>query len=539
MTSFVFPAGLLWQGLSCICLLAESSRGADTDVQILAEFGGDEKFIARNFEVLKERLNAVETFLLSEAPPNIDQGISERLHEQVKRIGESRDKEIARLKSRLEGLELALAESHDRLRLLEATATESVQPSGWSTGQLLLLILAIVATLVPLQSEERLKDSKDKLTTEGMMDTVHRNSEHHVKDSVDTLAAQDVKQAELDQMMSTVMPVWELERRTTIWHQDWRAPWLPHDAQKAWKWMSIEDHYVPHPSISVISSIDDAAQCEAPPIKEVALPGCTRSCSWKVHVDETSDLDGWQYAVDFYLQDTCWSNMPEGFSHVRRRKWKPIFSTEEVSVESDSRKPERPVRPSMQSALVADKTLPPPKVIFEADLGIVPLHLLAANLEAEDWLDADNVMMMYFDKVAIQRPEIGQWTAGAESDYKVQGKLRSVDMTVPVPPRPMCPAQSRCVSTWHVASDRGKVLLESIVTSLDVPYGKSFNVVKSDLFTLDKESGHTMMIRTLSFDWIQSVWAKGMVEAQVPKELHKDAEQWAKIVKRWAETSAK
>ena len=25
--------------------------------------------------------------------------------------------------------------------------------------------------------------------------------------------------------------VWELQRRTTIWHKDWRAPFLPHDYQ--------------------------------------------------------------------------------------------------------------------------------------------------------------------------------------------------------------------------------------------------------------------------------------------------------------------
>eukprot|EP00930_Biecheleria_cincta_P083763 TRINITY_DN73270_c0_g1_i1.p1 TRINITY_DN73270_c0_g1~~TRINITY_DN73270_c0_g1_i1.p1 ORF type:complete len:540 (-),score=98.79 TRINITY_DN73270_c0_g1_i1:265-1884(-) len=539
MTRLIFTAGLLWQGLMCICFLQTETQGADTDLSTVAEFECDETISARNFEALRERLNAVETFLLSEANSTIDQDIFERLHAQAKHNRDS-DREIAGLKDRLQGLELALADAQDRLRLLEAVATGYAQPWGWSAGQLLLLILAAMATLLHRQPEEQLKECKDELTAEGvMMDAAHRSSEDQVKASVDALGAQDVKEAELDQMMSEVMPIWELERRTTIWHQDWRAPFLPHDAQKSCKWMSIQDHYIPHPFISNITNIEDAAQCEAPPIKEVAFPGCIRSCSWKVHVDDSSDSNGWQYAVDFYLDDTRWSNRPEGFSHVRRRKWKPVFSTKELPTNSNSHTPEQPVRHSLQSALVADRALPPPRVVFEADLGIVPLDLLAANLKAEDWSDAHNVMMMYFDEAGIRCQEIGEWTAGVESDFKVQGKLRSLDMTVPVSPRPMCPAESHCVSTWHIASDKGTIILESIVMTLDVPYGKSFNVVKSDVFTLDKESGRTTMVRTMSFDWIQSVWAKGMIEAQVPKELHKDAEQWAKIVKRWAETAAK
>lgn len=533
MTNLVLPAGLLLHVL--MCLLAESSRGAEVDSPTVAGLDDGEELTAKNFRVLKERLNTLETFLLSDAAPSVEHGTSEQVREQVKHLGGSHGKNMAALTDRLNRLELASADAHDRLRLLEVAATGAAQPSGWSAGQLLLLILAAIATLAHGQSGDQLKDSKNKLATEGMMDAERRNSGDFVKDSVDTLAAQDEKETEPDQMMSTVMPVWELERRTTIWQQDWRAPFLPHDVQKASKWMGIQDRYIPHPLVfSNVSNTEDAARCETPPIKEVTFPGCTLSCNWEVQVDETSDLDGWQYSFDFYIDDSRWGNRPGGFSHVRRRKWKPIFSTKEVSAESDSQQPPQPVRHSMQSALIADNALPPPRVVLEADLGVVPLHLLASNLEAEDWSDAENVMMMYFDNAGIQIQQIGHWTAGVESDYKVQGKLRSVDMKVPVPPSPICPAESRCVSTWHVASNEGTVTLESIVMTLDVPYGKSFNVVKNDLFTLDRENGHTKMVRTISFDWVKSCWAKSMVESQVPKELHKDAEQWAMIVKRWA-----
>ena len=88
--------------------------------------------------------------------------------------------------------------------------------------------------------------------------------------------------------------VWELQRRTTIWHSDWRAPFLPHDYQKAIKWMSIQDHYLPHPFIPEDIDIDDAAESEEPPIEEVQFLGRRRACKWDVVVDETSDSEGWQ-----------------------------------------------------------------------------------------------------------------------------------------------------------------------------------------------------------------------------------------------------
>lgn len=113
--------------------------------------------------------------------------------------------------------------------------------------------------------------------------------------------------------------VWELQRRTTIWHNDWRAPFLPHDYQKAIKWMAIDEHYIPHPFIPEDIDIDEAAESEEPPIREVKFLGRRRPCQWHVVIDETSDGDGWQYAVDFYLEPQKWSEYVRGFSHVRRR----------------------------------------------------------------------------------------------------------------------------------------------------------------------------------------------------------------------------
>lgn len=36
----------------------------------------------------------------------------------------------------------------------------------------------------------------------------------------------------LDDLSIYFLQVWELQRRTTMFHDDWRAPFLPHDGQK-------------------------------------------------------------------------------------------------------------------------------------------------------------------------------------------------------------------------------------------------------------------------------------------------------------------
>ena len=83
--------------------------------------------------------------------------------------------------------------------------------------------------------------------------------------------------------------------------------------------MAIDEHYIPHPFIPEDIDIDEAAESEEPPIREVKFLGRRRPCQWHVVIDETSDGDGWQYAVDFYLEPQKWSEYVRGFSHVRRR----------------------------------------------------------------------------------------------------------------------------------------------------------------------------------------------------------------------------
>ena len=332
--------------------------------------------------------------------------------------------------------------------------------------------------------------------------------------------------------------VWELQRRTTIWHNDWRAPFLPHDYQKAIKWMSIQDHYLPHPFIPEDIDVDEAAESEEPPIEEVQFLGRRRACKWDIVVDEASDSEGWQYAVDFYLEPNKWSNRLRGFSHVRRRRWQPTFLAEVEAPVATVRSVTNAMtrdRNRLNSTLMAEKDASPPQQILVEDLGKIPLETIRQDLESNDWETELNLMSMHFQDLNMQSIELGPWVDGTSSGSKVQGKLRSMSMRVPVPPAPMCPKESRCACTWHVVCGEERCLLESVIMSLDVPYGTCFNVIKCDIFTVDTGSGNTILERKFSLEWVKGCWIKSLVEANVPKEIKADGVQWANLIKKWAQ----
>ena len=101
----------------------------------------------------------------------------------------------------------------------------------------------------------------------------------------------------------------------------------------------------------------------------------------------------------------------------------------------------------------------------------------------------------------------------------------------------MCPKESRCACTWHVVCEDDRCLLESVIMSLDVPYGTCFNVIKCDTFSRDEKSGNTVLERKFSLEWVKGCWIKSLVEASVPKEVKADGEQWAQLIKKWAQQS--
>lgn len=112
--------------------------------------------------------------------------------------------------------------------------------------------------------------------------------------------------------------IYELQRRTTLLHSDWRAPFLPHDQKKRWRW--VDEEYNKHPWTSTHSR-EEAASMSLPPVEP--RRGWAPLGPWELTYDQT-DPEGWQYASEFSKDAWYWSKVKTGH-HVRRRLWSRSF----------------------------------------------------------------------------------------------------------------------------------------------------------------------------------------------------------------------
>jgi hypothetical protein len=147
-------------------------------------------------------------------------------------------------------------------------------------------------------------------------------------------------------------------------------------------------------------------------------------------------------------------------------------------------------------------------LVFEADVGSIPLSLLAEEFECDDWLAPGRVMGKVYEMLRATDLDISSWSTQMKG---MKGKVRSVDVgRMPLPPAPMCPAETRMSQTYHVYHDDNRVVIECVSMSLDVPFGNNFNVVTCDTFV--SEGGRTRMTRTGGVEFVQSVgWLKGTI----------------------------
>jgi len=131
--------------------------------------------------------------------------------------------------------------------------------------------------------------------------------------------------------------VWEVQRRTTIFHKNWRAPFLPTDGERRARW--VNSSHQRHPWI--IQTWMDAAASEVPPLEAPAAmrPSATGFEVVNAPPGAPSDQDGWQYGAAFYKSDHRWGTSVVGAS-CRRRLWRCSFlrvpvleTTREVTVD--------------------------------------------------------------------------------------------------------------------------------------------------------------------------------------------------------------
>lgn len=108
--------------------------------------------------------------------------------------------------------------------------------------------------------------------------------------------------------------VWELQRRSTIFSSNWAAPFLPHDGQKAWRW--VDSSYLKHPWLNS-EDREAVGKSDVPPLEPREGWKAIRGRDWEVSSD-------WQYSLDFATDKRMWGNIEFPF-HVRRRLWVRTF----------------------------------------------------------------------------------------------------------------------------------------------------------------------------------------------------------------------
>lgn len=117
-----------------------------------------------------------------------------------------------------------------------------------------------------------------------------------------------------------VVEVWELQRRVTVFHDTWQAPFLPHDLSKRWRW--VNEKYLRHQWVACPRNF--AATSDLPSL-EIPTGWHCRGVGWEVvEAPGPSDEEGWQYAVDFYTSDNLWGACPT-MLHCRRRRWRVVL----------------------------------------------------------------------------------------------------------------------------------------------------------------------------------------------------------------------
>lgn len=324
------------------------------------------------------------------------------------------------------------------------------------------------------------------------------------------------------------LSMWELERRTNLFRYHWKAPYWPHDGAAKMKWVALEgNEYIRHPFIPESEEEGKIAVSDIPPVEAVDFLGMRRKCTWSTcPVDGETDELGWQYSTDFVVGNTGWLPYCGSVSFVRRRCWQPCFYTD---ADDEAGGEDRAPISLIQNKAPSTAKQP----IFEQVLGEISLELLGQSLESDDWKDPDSLMAFYWEETGAMDLDISLWSDGSSFASVVKGKVRTIEMRSPVPPAPMCPKETRVLSTWHIVVLPDKVLLESVTMSLDVPCGTMFNVISCDSFTM--QDGKLKMSRTCGVEWLQSTWLKSMVEQNVPPQLKAVGERMVGVVTRWWE----
>lgn len=273
-----------------------------------------------------------------------------------------------------------------------------------------------------------------------------------------------------------VVEVWELQRRVTLFHSSWRAPFLPHDATCQWRWVVLGNHYQQHEWVE--GTRESCAASEAPPIRP---PLGWRAGQWFVsRAPGDCDEAGWQYAHDFYVGSHHWGGSITAM-HVRRRLWCCFIERTDEAVDADvDVGGVGPLRRSMSRGFVHSMHMT--TVLQDS----VPWFCLAQELGsifAEEWKPGCLIVDILMGQDA-RDIEVGPWLqqeAGGDDSKPWWKGVRELTMEVPVVPESsFSPSSTRAAATYLIWAERKggdtSISITSSLAFLGLPYQDYFSV---------------------------------------------------------------
>mmetsp|Transcript_1730 Transcript_1730/g.5429 ORF Transcript_1730/g.5429 Transcript_1730/m.5429 type:complete len:722 (-) Transcript_1730:291-2456(-) len=270
--------------------------------------------------------------------------------------------------------------------------------------------------------------------------------------------------------------IWELQRRTTLFSSSWRAPFLPHDGLKRWRW--VDKQYAVH--VWTAGTKECSALSDEPPIQ--APKGWKQETAGWILADAMGacDNDKWQYAIDFYEKDGLWGRSSL-FCHCRRRLWKCLFLQAPRAPKSagagTGQGPRPALRPSAEAA-------PEMTTVLQATLPPRCLGAEAQGLLADDWRGC--LLLDVFEAQDFTEVTVGPWLEDDEAPQLRRpagakcSKVRTVSLRCPCPASAFAPPSTFTSATFRISTeDVGEdvsVEIDGSWVMHDIPFGDSFSV---------------------------------------------------------------
>mmetsp|Transcript_86535 Transcript_86535/g.193499 ORF Transcript_86535/g.193499 Transcript_86535/m.193499 type:complete len:600 (-) Transcript_86535:62-1861(-) len=319
--------------------------------------------------------------------------------------------------------------------------------------------------------------------------------------------------------------IWEVQRRVTIFHDTWAAPFLPTDGLMRRRWVSqtvtgngYSLEYVTHPWTK--GSEEENALCEVPPLEP--------RCGWQLddkgwdvlHVTGFTDSQGWQYGVDLYVQPSlyCTSSF---LRHCRRRLWRATFfrfvnhrkpsdpSLEDLLPGPMRRRMSKEFgKPTEESSMIT---------VVEACVKNLDLSAEVEGLFDDRWSNC--FILDEFETRGATEIEVGPWLQEVDGNGPGAPRTRTREMSalVPLPPAPMIPKAARFSATYsiHAEKEEGMLLPNVSVKSQyqihDVPFSEYFTVQERVLL---RPMDHDVSIsKAFRLEWHRPTWLQSSIES--------------------------